>query len=216
MRWLSALIGLLPMAASAHPHMFIQTAIAVIFDEAGLATGIRVTWTYDDYTSLQVLADAGITEDGSGQLSAEQRAKLDVFESQGEPDWGGDPHARLDDKDLSLSGPQDWTVGYADGALSSTHRRDFAQPLDLRDHVLGVASYDPGYYVLYELSTAIDLVTPPPEGHCRAIYRPADTAQAKLDLEAKLRAMQGEAEAEFPAVGKSFAAEAWIICASGS
>ncbi|NBZ89171.1 DUF1007 family protein [Stagnihabitans tardus] len=216
MRWLLALIGLMPGAAVAHPHMFIQTAVAVIFDEAGLATGIRVTWTYDDYTSLQVMADVGITEDASGQLSAEQLAALNGFDMDWDPDWDGDSHARLDDRALSLSGPQDWTASYADGALSSTHRRDFSQPLDLRDHVLGVASYDPWYYVFYELSPAIELVNPPPEAGCRAIYRPADTAKAKLDLEAQLRTMQDKAEVEFPAVGKNFAAEAWIICASGT
>lgn len=216
MRLALALIWFLPAMASAHPHMFIQTAVAVLFNDAGLATGIRVTWTYDSFTSLQVLTDHGISEDANGQISAADLATLNGFDMTWQPGYQGDSYARLDQQALTLSGPQDWTLSYSDGVISTTHRRDFAQALDLRDHVLGVATYDPSYYVLYDLSPSIALVNPPPAGRCRAIYKPADTAKAKLDLEAKLRALQGDPELAFPAVGKQFAAEAWILCASGS
>ena len=141
-----ALLLLLPTAAFAHPHMFIQTAIAILFNDAGFATGIRVTWTYDSFTSLQILTDHGMEEDGNGQLSAGQIAELNGFDMTWQPGYQGDSFARLDQQALNLSGPRDWTLSYADGGISTTHVRDFDAPQDLRDHVLGISTYDPTYY----------------------------------------------------------------------
>ncbi len=208
------LLCLTPGLAEAHPHMFLQTAVAVVFDGQGKASGVRISWIYDDFSSMQILADQGLAETADGTLAPADLAKLNGFDMTWKPGWKGDSFARLDQTELDLSGPQDWTVAYAGGQLTTTHLRRFAQPLDLRGHVLGVSTYDPTYYVQYEMSPAIVLENAPPG--CRSIYRPADTAKAKADLEAQLRALQGDPELTFPAVGKSFASEAWILCASGS
>ena len=46
-----AVMGLIAVSqpALAHPHVFVDTGLEVIFDEQGRATGIRISWTYDEY-----------------------------------------------------------------------------------------------------------------------------------------------------------------------
>ncbi len=58
------ILGLLACAApaQAHPHMFVETGLQVVFDDQGQAIGVRVRWSYDDLTSMQILADLGFDQ----------------------------------------------------------------------------------------------------------------------------------------------------------
>ena len=62
--------------ARAHPHVFVDTALEVIFDAEGLVTGLRISWTYDDLFSLSVIADKGLDPDWDGKLTEAEVAKL--------------------------------------------------------------------------------------------------------------------------------------------
>ncbi|MEX0310131.1 MAG: DUF1007 family protein, partial [Tateyamaria sp.] len=42
---------------AAHPHVFVDTGLKVIVDEAGVFQGVEVTWSYDDFYSLLLLSD---------------------------------------------------------------------------------------------------------------------------------------------------------------
>ncbi len=215
-RLLIGLLILVPGQTQAHPHVFIQTAIAVLFDAAGDATGIRVTWGYDDYTTLQFLADQGMDQDMDGKLTDKELADLNGFDMHWVPGYAGDSYASLDATPLTLSQPRDWTLVYADGKITTTHIRDFAAPVKLGHDVLKLHTYDPTLYVYYEISPVVDFIGAPAGRRCQSIFRPADTAKAKKDLEAAIRAMSQDAEMNFPAMGKQFASEAWVICASDS
>ena len=66
MRWIRECpFDLLPAVACAWriPHVFIDTGLDFIVDEAGQLTHVRVTWSYDALYSLLVLEDFGA---GSG------------------------------------------------------------------------------------------------------------------------------------------------------
>ena len=54
--------------ANAHPHIFVDTQLEISFNTAGEAEGVRITWTYDDLTSLQFIADRGMDVDFDGRL----------------------------------------------------------------------------------------------------------------------------------------------------
>lgn len=210
------LLLLLPAVAQAHPHLFIETAVAVLFNERGEATGIRVTWGYDKYTTLQYLADHGMDQDMEGKLTDKELSDLNGFDMHWAAGYAGDTYAKLDDTPLNLSQPRDWTLTYADGQISTKHIRDFDVPIALGRDVLKLQTYDPTYYVDYEMSPVVEFVGAPPGRRCQAIFRAADKAKAKKDLEAAIRALSNDPESNFPAMGKQFAGEAWVICASHS
>ena len=85
MRNLQIFVGIVLLAgpANAHPHIFIDTQSEVKFDAAGLAEGIRVTWSYDDLTSLQVIADRNMDDDFDRNLTAAETAEISGFDM----DW---------------------------------------------------------------------------------------------------------------------------------
>ena len=96
--------------ALAHPHIFTDTQIEVIFDETDRAEGLRITWAYDDLTSLQVIADHGMDVDFDGTLTAEETAALSGFDMHWDEGYAGDTYALLGKVPLRLTGPTDWTA----------------------------------------------------------------------------------------------------------
>ncbi len=53
----------LPIPATAHPHIFVEAQVTVVFDDNG-AMSVKLDWFYDDLFSLLVTSDLGIDMDG--------------------------------------------------------------------------------------------------------------------------------------------------------
>jgi ABC-type uncharacterized transport system substrate-binding protein len=215
MRMLAAMVGC-AMAGPvlAHPHVWIDTRIEVIVNERNEATGVRVSWTYDDLYSLYVVGDMGLDPDWDGRLTPEEEARLAGFDMNWDPGFPGDTYALLGEAPLALSRPRDWTASYAGGKITSTHLRVFASPVPVAAGApLVVQVYDPGYYVAY--SIPFDPVVTGGTGCSAQVFVP-DLGAAEEALLAALSEYTPDVdlEAEFPAVGANFAEEVRVTCAA--
>ena len=199
--------------ALAHPHVFIDSGIEVLIDEQNRATGVRISWTYDEFYSLSVIADKGLDPDGDGTLTTPELAQLSGFDMNWDPGFPGDTYALQGDADLALSRPRDWSAGYADGKITSHHVRDFDQPVPLAGDPLIVQVYDPGYYVQYTI--ALDPVLTGGQDCTATAYAP-DITEADEQLKAALAEYtpDQDVEADFPAIGKAYAEEIRVTCAA--
>ncbi|MBR2197013.1 MAG: DUF1007 family protein [Fibrobacter sp.] len=65
--------GLCASVAFAHPHVFVDAKVKVLFDESGL-TGIQNHWVYDEIYSTATVAT--VDRDGDGKLSAKESEAL--------------------------------------------------------------------------------------------------------------------------------------------
>jgi len=205
---LAALV--VPLPAHAHPHIFIDAAIEVVFALDGRAEGVRLRWSYDDFFSLTLVAERGLDPDFDGVLTPKELAQLNGFDMGWLPEFQGDTYALLDSAPLALSRPMDWTVAYEGGKLISTHYRRFDAPVDLGVAALVVQAYDPGYYTAY---TVVDATAKGRDDCTVEIFEP-DRAAADQILQDALAEFAGDeaAEADFPAVGAAYAEEARVIC----
>lgn len=212
-----AVIAALALAgpAAAHPHIFIDTELEVIFDAAGKATHVRVTWIYDDFYSLLMIEDRGLDPDGDGVLTPEEHAALQGFDMAWDADFLGDTFVLAGGQSVTLGRPEAWTAAYADGRIVSTHLRAFDRAVAVAPDPLVVQVYDPGYYSAYYIS-AQPLLTGAPPGCTAQVFEP-DRDAADAILQAALDELAGTAdvEMEFPAVGAAYAEEARITCAGG-
>jgi ABC-type uncharacterized transport system substrate-binding protein len=199
--------------ALAHPHVWIDTKIEVILNDRNEATGVRVSWTYDDLYSLYVVGDMGLDPDWDGKLTPEEEARLSGFDMKWDPEFPGDTYALQGEAPLALSRPKDWTAGYADGKITSTHLRSFDAPVPVGDKPLIVQVYDPGYYVAYAIP--FDPVVTGGTGCTAQVFQP-DIDEAEEQLLAALSEYTPDVdlEAEFPAVGAQFAEEVRVTCAA--
>lgn len=207
------------MAASpalAHPHVFIDTGLEVMFDDQGAATGLRITWTYDDLFSLVVVGDHGIDPDGDGNATPEEDVALSGFDMHWQPDAIGDTYALMKDVDLPLSRPSDWTAHYAGGKVTTTHVRMFDKPVLFGVEPLIVQVYDPSYYTSYAI-VGTPVLTAAPKGCSVEVFEP-DMAAADAILKSAIDEAAGSdgIEGDFPAIGKAYSEEARVTCVAAS
>lgn len=208
----AGLVLSVPVGAEAHPHVFIDATIEVIFDAEGRAEALRIGWAYDSLFSMTYVAEQGFDPDFDGVLTAQEEAALAGFDMDWHADFAGDTYALLGDVPLGLSPPLDATAAYRDGALISTHLRRLSAPVSPVGEDLVVQVYDPSFYTSY-LIAATPVLTGG-EG-CRVqVYEP-DRAAADARLQAAMDELSGsdEVEGEFPAIGSAYAEEARISCA---
>ncbi len=217
-------LGLLAAPVQAHPHMFLDTAVEVIFNDAGQAASVKITWTYDDLSSLQYIADLGLDMDGDGALTAAEQARLSGFDMAWDAGFAGDSYAllggsavgqqSLDQQSLDLSRPRDWTGDYLNGRIVTSHIRDLAAPVPLNvGQELIVQVYDPGFYAAYAITGAGLSYAGTPRACSAQVWEPDRDAadQTLLDALAEYGADQ-DVEADFPAIGAAYSEEVRVSC----
>lgn len=205
--------GLMAGPALAHPHVWIDAGIEVILNDRNEATGVRVSWTYDDLYSLYVVGDMGLDPDWDGKLTPEEVARLSGFDMAWDADFPGDTYALLGEAPLALSRPSDWTASYAGGKITSTHLRSFDAPVPVGKVPLVLQAYDPGYYVAYGIA-ALPVLTGGKGCSARTFEPDVDAEEEKLLAALSEYTPDVDLEAEFPAVGANFAEEVRVTCAA--
>lgn len=207
----AALLPATPVAA--HPHIFIDTGLEVIFDGQGRAAAVRVAWVYDEFYSLMMLSDRGLDTDGDGKLTDAETVQLNGFDMQWDPDYQGDLYV-LDGAGapVTMGRPRDWTVTVQDGRIISTHVRALDVPQEVTEAPLVFQVYDPGYYTAYTI-LGTPVLSGRTDGCSVGVFEP-DLTEAEEQLQAMLQEYTADmdVEVEFPAVGANFAEEARVTC----
>ena len=206
---LAALV--VPVTATAHPHVFVQAQVTVVFDEAG-DMGIKLDWYYDDLFSLLVTTDLGIDMDGDLVLTAEEQALLDSQIAAWPPEYAGDLGVAQGGAVLALGEKQDHRMTYVEGLFLETHTRPVPAVPDA-DGAIQIRVYDPSFYTAYDLRHPVLF-----EGRddCSAEVIPADVDAAYAMAESLL---DGQAPGDvgpdeyFPAIGDAFADTIVVTCA---
>lgn len=209
---LAALIaGLAASPALAHPHIFIDTGLEVIFDADGKASAVRVTWTYDELYSLLIVEDRALDKDYDSQLTPEELQSLQGFDMNWDAGYPGDTYALLGETPLVLGPPSDWTAAYEGGRLISTHLRALSPPVDLAAKPLILQAYDPSFYTAYAI-TGTPVLTG--RADCTVEVFEPDQAAADAILKSAMDEFYGAqtAEGDFPAVGAAYSDEARVTC----
>ena len=204
---------LVPAAALAHPHVFVDATVEAVFDDQGRLTAFRIGWTYDELFSLMLVEESGADPDGDGQVSDDEMQALDGFDMDWGTDFLGDAYVVQGAAAVALApGPQDWKTGWADGRLWSTHTRTLEAPLTPGPEGVTIQIYDPGYYVAYAITGEPEVTG---RGDCTAtIFVPdLDAAQTQL-LDSLKEYVPGDdlEDVVFPNVGADFAEEVRVTC----
>ena len=204
MRLITLLFAVLPLPAFAHPHMFVDSRLDLVLDEAQNVTGLTLSWTYDDFTTLLILEDMGLDPDGDGTLTDAELAKLRGFDLVEWPEgFEGDLYFYRDGVQVPLDHPVPDSVAVTDGRITATHTRTLtptpAEGLQIRQ-------YDPTFYVAYTLSGGVHLPAP-----CAADITPPDPDAATQALAEELKKVP-EAQYSVLQIGVHYAEDVRITC----
>jgi ABC-type uncharacterized transport system substrate-binding protein len=213
MRHLTLIAGLAsaPVGALAHPHVFIDATVEVIFDDQGRAEAVRIGWTYDEFFSMLIVEDRALDPDYDAVLTPEAEAKLAGFDMQWDPGFPGDTYVLMNGVEQRLSRPEGYTASYSGGKITSTHVRRFDAPIAVGEVPLIVQVYDPGFYTAYAIVGETRLTG---RDDCAAQVFEPDRTAADEELLAALAEVAADADIEmvYPEIGAAYAEEARITC----
>ncbi|MCC1493221.1 DUF1007 family protein [Cognatishimia sp. F0-27] len=193
--------------AVAHPHVFVDTTLAVVVED-GRAVRVDVTWRWDDFFSLLIFADKGLDPDGDAVLTQAELDQLQGFDFEVWPEgFEGDLYAyAAGDVKIPLEYPVIGEISVEEGRIVSRHSRALDAPAD----GLELLQYDPTYYVAYSVVPRVDV-----SDGCEAEVVPHDAEAAAEIVEEELNTMP-EDMFEIMQVGRHFADRVRISCAASS
>lgn len=201
----------LPASTMAHPHVFVEAQVTVVFADDGVV-GIKLDWFYDDFFSLLVTTDLSIDMDGDLLVTAAEQDLLDSQIATWPPDYGGDLEVSQAGEVLPLAEKQNHSMTYADGLFHEAHVRPVSQIAD-PDAPLQIRVFDPTFYTAYDLRPDVLI-----EGRtdCAVEIIPADIDAAYALAESLLDGQDPNSidpDDYFPEIGDAFADTIVVTCA---
>ena len=138
------LIVLAPARAPAHPHVWIDAFVEVVFDR-GQITALRINWTFDPFFTGMAAAD--FDADGNAELDQAEAAELAANSAENLKDVGFFTHVWLDGDPLDIAETQDFKAWMEDGRLSFAFTVAMPRAVDPTETTLAISLYDPTYYI---------------------------------------------------------------------
>ncbi len=210
MKYLAIILACFGAPLWAHPHVFVDTGLKLVANEAGEVTGVEVQWRYDELYSLLVLEDMELDHDFDGILTKPELNQLSGFDLNWIEGFEGDLYLSAGGHAVSLGAPENRGTSVENGQIISRHFRAFTGVG--KEFVL--KAYDPTYYTSYELTLGIDL----PEG-CKLAVVKADVKAANAKVRAEMGdnmdKLANDPNADWPAVGEDYADEVRVSCGAG-
>ncbi len=196
------LIGAIPVVA--HPHIFIDAQVTIVFDGNGAVSGLRHGWTFDAAFSSWVVQ--GLDTDGDGITSPEELQELADENLAGLAEFGFYTFAGAQDAPMAWEAAGDQRMVYADGKTTLSYSVLAETPEEVRDGFeLGI--YDPEYYVAITVPDAGSVHLENAPAGCSAVVEPPrpmdraveerlyalgpDVLELPPDLAAAMRGTQG-------------------------
>jgi ABC-type nickel/cobalt efflux system permease component RcnA/ABC-type uncharacterized transport system substrate-binding protein len=162
---LLALVG----PAAAHPHIFIDAKVTVVFDANGAVVGLRHAWTFDSAFSAWMVQ--GLDTNGDRETSPEEMQDLADENMVGLADYSFYTYAGEGDALMAFTPRGDQRMVYQDGRVTLSYSADAVTPMPVGGR-FELAVYDPEYYVAISFAEISDVTLENAPASCAAVLEP--------------------------------------------
>ena len=131
--------------ALAHPHVWTDITIKILFNEAGKVTGLHQTWLFDDYYTAYAVE--GMDLDGDGKPDPEKLNEIMQVNMEHLKEYGYFTEARDKDKILKFKPLTDKSTKMKGTRLEMSFTTPFEIPVSPSNDSFSYAIFDPTYYV---------------------------------------------------------------------
>lgn len=197
--------------ARAHPHIFVDARTGFLFSEGGQLRALRISWTYDAFTTLFLFDVLDLDKDGDSKLDDADRAAIVAGETDWPPEYNGDVYLELAGQDRSLTRPKNASARLEDDRITVAFDLPLARPADMSGKKAILRLYDPVFYYAYTILSDGQLPQSLPST-CDAKVIPFEPDAAAAALQAQLAALSREETPEQENVGRLFSDEVSLTC----
>jgi ABC-type nickel/cobalt efflux system permease component RcnA/ABC-type uncharacterized transport system substrate-binding protein len=173
--------------ALAHPHIFIDAEVTVVFDDAGQISGLRNKWTFDKAFSVWMIQ--GLDTNGDGMTSPEEMQELADENMVGLADFGFYTFAGSQDDLMAFEPAGDQRMVFAEEQTTLSFSLLATEPRS-REPVFELGVYDPEYYVAISVDEPSDVVLENAPAGCRVTLQPP--VEMSEELQTRLYALGPE------------------------
>ncbi len=213
-RWSVLVLATLALgtpSTQAHPHVFVDGGVDLRFGPDRQLETLEVTWIYDTFETLYMLAAHGMALNDQGTLDEADRLELVKRLSQWPEDFDGSAHLTVDGAPVALKWPSALDVHMIDGRLQLTFERALPVPMDPTGKSIDVAFFESTYFFDFTITNAPKLLGTAPDCAVELIpFDPDSGDKEQLQLLAKLGR---EETPETANIGEAFADRILVTCA---
>lgn len=147
------LVGLLaaPVAAFAHPHVFVEANMEVLRNAKGEFTEIRHVWRFDELFSTSIIFD--YDENGDNQLDETELGKVTDIVKESIAEYDFYTAVRHGTDALEFYEPDGIGAYYEGNSLIMFLALELAKPLKPGEKPLRLSASDTSYYVAFDFDT---------------------------------------------------------------
>jgi len=196
--------------AGAHPHVFVDARSGFIFGEDGTLEAVRVSWRYDEFTTLILFDSLDLDQDGDLKLN---QADLDAIvegETNWHADYKGDVYLEVAGKDTPLGRPMEASASFKDNRIEVSFTLPLSEPIAVPEDPVFLRLYDPVFYYAY---TILPMETPLylPAG-CETEIIPFEPNAVEAALQEQLAALSRDETPAQEGIGRLFSDEVSLTC----
>jgi ABC-type uncharacterized transport system substrate-binding protein len=196
--------------AKAHPHVFVDARTGFIFGTDGQLEALRISWTYDEFTTLTLFDSLNLDQDGDGQFNDADRTAVIDGETNWDREYKGDVYLEVAGQDYPLGRPVEAAVTLENNLVEVSFNLLLSETVRIEDAPSFLRLYDPVFFYAYTILPAIDPIALP-EG-CQAQIVPFEPNAAENALQKKLIALGREEAPAQENVGRLFSDEVRLTC----
>ncbi len=150
-RLLVVLVGVVAFhgVAAAHPHVFVDARVEVVFDKDGKITALRQVWRFDD--AFSAFATQGLDADGDGNLTIEELKPLAKVNIDSLKDYDYFTFLKVAGRRVGFRIPAEYWLQMSDGFLTLFYTLPLMQPVKPDKAGVSIEVYDPSYFVDYQM-----------------------------------------------------------------
>src|ERR1700712_3462363 len=148
---------LAPVAAFAHPHIFVEARLEVVAGPDGNVQELHNIWRFDEVFSSSVLMD--FDKNTNLKLDTDELKEVGKTVRDSLVDYDYYVNMTLNGKTIRVNKPDVINVDYKDGQLLMFFAVTPAEPMPMKGNRLSFGIYDPTLYTSIDFPTDGDLVT---------------------------------------------------------
>jgi len=194
----------------AHPHVFVDARTGFVFGSDRQLEAIKISWRYDEFTTLVLFETLELDLDQDGQLNDADRVKILEGETNWPQDYKGDIYLEVLGQDYPLGRPKAAAVKLNANQIEVIFDLPLSKPIKVDSLPIFLRLYDPFFYFAYTIVSA--KASPDLPEDCEAQIVHFEPTKAERVLQDKLAALGREDSPEIENVGRLFSDEVQLTC----
>jgi ABC-type uncharacterized transport system substrate-binding protein len=213
-RFLLLLAGLsailLPSAADAHPHVFVDAKVEVVFDQQGRMAAVRNIWQFDE--AFSQYAVQGLDSDEDGKLSDEELQPLAKVNVESLKEFDFFTFLSVGVTDAAFVPPQEYWLESHDGRLTLFFTLPLSEPMAVGAKTT-LEIFDPEYFVAFDFVKQDPISLRDAPLGCSAVHhRPQELDAATAAILSQIPADQRDLPPDLEAAALSMANYVSVTC----